>query len=62
MLTEHITQKRIEQTAFLLQTTHLQIQSAAQRCGILNVNYFTKIFKKHTGFSPKEFRENNIRL
>lgn len=61
-LTEHVTQKRIEQAAFLLQTTHLQIQSVAQHCGILDVNYFTKIFKKHTGFSPKEFREKNIRL
>lgn len=56
-LTEFITQKRMQQAAFLLRTTKLQVQTVAQHCGIYDVNYFTKMFKKFSGQTPKEFRE-----
>ena len=56
-LTEFITQKRMQQAAFLLRTTQLQVQTVAQHCGIYDVNYFTKMFKKFSGQTPKEFRE-----
>lgn len=56
-LTEFVTQKRMEQAAFLLRTTTLQVQTVAQHCGIYDVNYFTKMFKKISGKTPKEFRE-----
>ncbi len=55
-LTEHVTKKRVEHAAFLLKTTNLQIQTIAQHCGIYDVNYFTKMFKKYTGKTPKEYR------
>lgn len=56
-LTEFIAQKRMQHAAFLLRTTKLQVQSVAQHCGIYDVNYFTKMFKKYSGQTPKEFRE-----
>lgn len=56
-LTEHVTEKRVKHAAYLLSSTNLQIQTVAQHCGIFDVNYFAKIFKKHTGKSPKEYRE-----
>ena len=40
----------------LLNTTSLQIQTISQLCGISDVNYFSKIFKKYTGLTPKEYR------
>lgn len=56
-LTEYVTRKRVDHAAFLLRSTNLQIQTVAQHCGIFDVNYFAKIFKKYTGKSPKEYRE-----
>lgn len=57
-LTEHVNKKRIKLAAKLLETTNLQIQTIAQHCGILDVQYFSKVFKKHVGKSPKEYRES----
>ncbi len=56
-LTEYVNRRRVQQAERLLKTTNLQIQTIAQHCGILDVHYFSKIFKKRTGLSPKEFRE-----
>ena len=56
-LTEFVSKKRIDHAAFLLTSTNLQIQTIAQHCGIFDVNYFTKTFKKITGKTPKEYRE-----
>lgn len=57
-LTEYVNKKRVERAKELLLSTNLQIQHISQRCGILDVNYFTKTFKKHTGLTPKKYREN----
>lgn len=56
-LTEYVKQKRIKHAIFLLTNTDLQIQVIAQCCGIADVNYFTKIFKRHIGKTPKEYRD-----
>ncbi len=56
-ITEYIREKRIKHAQHLLATTHLQIQTVAQRCGIPDVQYFSKLFKKETGKPPKTYRE-----
>ena len=56
-VSEYIKDKRIEHAMYLLSTTHLQIQTIALHCGILDVQYFSKIFKKKIGKNPKEYRE-----
>ena len=56
-LSEFIREKRIKHAIHLLSTTHLQIQSIAIHCGIMDVQYFSKIFKKAVGKTPKEYRE-----
>lgn len=61
-LTEYVSKKRIEQATFLLTSTNLQVQTIAQNCGIYDVNYFTKLFKKYTGKTPKEYRESSIKF
>ncbi len=56
-LTEYVNKKRIRHAVFLLNTTTMQIQTIAQYCGIPDVNYFTKTFKKYIGKTPKEYRD-----
>ena len=54
---EYIIDKRIEHARYLLSTTQLQIQTVALHCGIVDVQHFSKVFKKKTGKSPREYRE-----
>lgn len=56
-LTEYVNKMRIERAKELLVSTNVQIQNIAQRCGMLDVNYFTKTFKKYTDLTPKKYRE-----
>jgi len=56
-LTDYVNRKRIEQAILLLNSTDMQIQNIALYCGIPDVNYFTKTFKKIIGKTPKEYRE-----
>ena len=58
-VTEYIREKRIKHATHLLSTTHLQVQTIALNCGIVDLQYFSKIFKRHTGMSPKEYRDAN---
>lgn len=56
-VTEFVTGKRMERAAQLLRGSTLQVQTVAQYCGISDVNYFSKLFKRHYGISPREFRK-----
>uniref|UniRef100_UPI0040567C2F helix-turn-helix domain-containing protein n=1 Tax=Acetatifactor sp. TaxID=1872090 RepID=UPI0040567C2F len=58
-ITEHVNQKRIKHAMRLLKTTKLQVQTIAQHCGIVDVHYFSKLFKKYVGTTPKAYRENS---
>lgn len=42
----------------LLNKTDTQIQDIASQVGILDVNYFIKVFKKIIGMTPKEYRNS----
>ncbi len=56
-VTAFIRQKRMKHARHLLTSTNLQIQTVALHCGILDVHYFTKLFKKETGMTPGQYRE-----
>lgn len=59
-LTDYVTRKRIQHALHLLRYTNLQIQAVAQHCGISDVGYFTKLFKKFTGQTPSQYREHTL--
>ena len=56
-LTNFVNNKRIEHAIYLLNTTKLPIQDIAVQCGITDVNYFTKLFKKIKNMTPSQYRE-----
>ena len=56
-LTDYVNSKRMKRAVFLLQSTTLQIQAIASEVGISDLNYFTKVFKKIMGKTPREYRE-----
>lgn len=59
-VTEYVNKARMDFAMRLLGTTKLQVQTIAQHCGILDVNYFSKLFKKHVGLSPMEWRRSTL--
>lgn len=56
-LTQYVMQKRMELAKNLLVTTEFQIQTVALHCGIHDICYFTKSFKKYTGMTPTAYRK-----
>ena len=54
----YIREKRMNHAKHLLATTHMQVQTIAAHCGILDLQYFSKSFKLVTGMSPKEYRNS----
>lgn len=45
----------------LLKDSKYQIQDIHSQVGLNSASYFGKIFKKETGFSPLEYREQKLR-
>ncbi len=60
-VTEYVTERRMELAARLLLSSSLQIQTIAQHCGMSDVNYFSKLFKKQYGVTPRQYRTENRR-
>ena len=58
-LTEYVNRKRMEMAAFILSRSDKQIQTVAEECGILDVNYFIKLFKKQYGMTPTQYRSTS---
>ena len=54
--TELLQEKRLQQAAFLLETTRMPVADIADAVGYENVSYFHRIFRKKYGSSPKEYR------
>lgn len=55
-LSEYIRERRIEYAEYLLNTTNLQIQTIALHCGVMDAQYFSKLFKQQLGKTPMEYR------
>ena len=47
---------RIEQAAYLLDSSELPVTRIAAECGFWESSYFTKVFKKYKGITPKDYR------
>lgn len=56
-LTIYLQQVRITHAKRLLRFTDKRIEEIAAECGIGDLNYFSRVFKKLEGLSPSEFRK-----
>lgn len=53
---EYMTDRRIIIASSMLKDTDYSINFIADCVGCDNYSYFTKLFKKQTGFTPREYR------
>lgn len=60
-ITEYISQVRVTKSKQLLAEEQTGLAEIAALCGFEDQSYFTKVFKKVTGMSPKTYRESYSR-
>lgn len=53
---DYIVSVRIEKAKLLLQSPNLKLAEISEMVGFHDVKYFSKVFKKLTGLTPKDFR------
>lgn len=58
-LTDYVNKSRVEHAQKLLLCTDLPIKSIAQQCGIPDIYYFTRLFKRITSTTPKVYRDES---
>ena len=58
-INQYILDIRMNKARELLRITDLQVGEIARRTGFADYNYFSKVFKKSTGCTPRDFRRNN---
>jgi YesN/AraC family two-component response regulator len=59
-LTAYITRVRVERSKKMLLEGTAGLASIAVQCGFKDQSYFTKVFKKETGVSPKKYRDRSF--
>ena len=59
---EYLTAYRVERAAELLRMTDIPVREIAPRVGYADANYFSKVFKRHTGETPTLYRQKNTVL
>lgn len=56
---EYLTAYRVERAGQLLASTDIPVREIAPRVGYADSNYFSKVFKRQTGQTPTEYRQNH---
>ncbi len=56
-LVEYLNVRRVEESQYYLRHTNKNITSISEQFHFCNQSYFTRIFKKYTGVTPKHFRD-----
>jgi len=53
---EFVNEQKINKSKDLLEKTNLRLLEIADLCGFEDQSYFTKVFSKRVGMSPREYR------
>ena len=57
---KYIIELRMRMAIQFLETSNLSIKEISSMCGYPNFNFFARVFKRHTGFAPTEYRKSLI--
>lgn len=60
-LNKYVNELRINKAKELLKDNNIKLKEIATKTGFNDGNYFTKIFKKETGYNPSDYRRNFIK-
>lgn len=55
-ITEYMTAVRIHKASNLLRASEYSVERVGEEVGYGNTSYFCQLFKRHTGYSPYQFR------
>lgn len=55
---DYLTKVKMERAKFLLKEKNYKAYEVSSILGYSEATYFSKLFKKHTGYTPTEFRKN----
>ena len=55
-MSEHVSRVRIERAKRLIEDGEMSISEVARACGIDDVAYFSRLFRKQSGMSPSEYK------
>ena len=58
-LTDYVIHARMEKAKELLLSTHRKINDIALEVGFESASYFTRFFKRTTGMTPLDYRDNH---
>lgn len=58
---EYLTECRIEKAKYILKNSQVKVYQIAPLVGYQDPRYFTQVFKKMTGMTPTEYRENSVK-
>lgn len=58
---QYLGRLRLRLALDLLASTPLPIADVAVRCGLPDLSYFSKLISRHTGFSPRVYRQKHAR-
>ncbi len=61
-ITDYVNLKKIDRASYLLNNTKMQIQQISGSVGIMDENYFSRLFKKYKNVTPNEYRKSRIKL
>src|SRR5688572_27007962 len=56
LLSQFLTQKRLEKAARLLKAGNMRVTQIARLCGVDSEHYFRQQFRRPFGMSPRQFR------
>ena len=54
---DYLIRIRLDKAVNMLTSTERKVEEIGRECGFSTANYFGKVFKKHMGMSPVQFRE-----